>query len=104
MWFSSDLVTKILEEVPFSVHRLIFIETMRGPFRNLSDFELKFFHASYSSQVGPTWNSHENSYNMNKYLVLYNKIYETHHLQWLYGARDTVMLHRQEGPDPTGLS
>ena len=38
-------------------------------------------------------NSHENSYNMNKYLVLYNKIYETHHLQWLYGARDTVMLH-----------
>ena len=59
----------------------------------LTVFELKFFHASCSSQVGPTWNSHENSYNMIKYLVLYNKIYETHHLQWLYGARDTVIMY-----------
>ena len=29
--FSSDMVTKNLQEAPFSVHRLIFIETSTGP-------------------------------------------------------------------------
>ena len=33
MWFSSNLVTKSLVEVPFSVHGLIFIESVRGPLR-----------------------------------------------------------------------
>ena len=31
MWFLSDLATKNLSEVPFSVHGLIFIEIVRGP-------------------------------------------------------------------------
>ena len=35
VWFSSDLVTKNLQEVPFSVHGLIFIETVRGPLGGL---------------------------------------------------------------------
>ena len=34
MWFSSHMVTKSLVEVLFSVHGLIFIESVRGPFGN----------------------------------------------------------------------
>ena len=41
MWFSSDLGTKILKEVPFSVHRLIFIKTKRGSLDN-------FYHGATS--------------------------------------------------------
>ena len=36
-------------------------------------------------------------------LVLYNKIYETHHLQWLYGARDTVIMYGNQSVSKISL-